>query len=101
VRRPALDLWAKSATVACEGGALDARLRGPAWGQQIRIHLVGAVHRYTSEEALEQEADSLRTFLVRMGTEGRQGAVGLVIDRDYLEIRLPLDDRVAEDGEEH
>jgi hypothetical protein len=25
-----------------------------------------------------------------MGTECRQGAVGFVIDRDYLEIRFPL-----------
>ena len=26
-----------------------------------------------------------------MGREAHQGAVGLVIDRDYLEIRFPLD----------
>jgi hypothetical protein len=25
-----------------------------------------------------------------MGTEAKQGAVGLVIDRDYLEIGFPL-----------
>jgi hypothetical protein len=25
-----------------------------------------------------------------MGTEAKQGAVGLVIDRDYLEIPFPL-----------
>lgn len=44
---------------------------------------------YTSEEALDLHCDRLRAFLVRMGTEARQGAVGFVIDRDYLEIRFP------------
>jgi hypothetical protein len=44
---------------------------------------------YTNEQALEAGADRLREFLVRMGTETNQGAVGLVIDHDYLEIRLP------------
>lgn len=28
----------------------------------------------------------------RMGREARQGAIGLVIDDDYLEIGFPLDD---------
>ena len=45
---------------------------------------------YTSEAAIEKSASSLREFLVRMGTDANQGAVGLVIDRDYLEIRFPL-----------
>ena len=44
---------------------------------------------YTSEEALAAQADLLRDFLHRLGTEGNQGAVGLVIDRDYLEIPFP------------
>lgn len=43
---------------------------------------------YTNEAALEAGVEALRLFLVRMGTETRQGAVGLVIDRDYLEIRM-------------
>lgn len=41
---------------------------------------------YTCEEALDEYSDNLRDFLVRMGSETRQGAVGFVIDRDYLEI---------------
>jgi hypothetical protein len=45
---------------------------------------------YTSTERIEQKAAELRAFLVRMGTETRQGAVGLVIDREYLEIGFPL-----------
>jgi hypothetical protein len=48
------------------------------------------VQCYTTEEALEAEAESLREFLVEMGARTRQGAVGFVIDRDYLEIRFPL-----------
>ena len=47
---------------------------------------------YTSERLITQSADELREFLVRMGTETNQGAVGLVIDRDYLEIEFPLKD---------
>jgi hypothetical protein len=45
---------------------------------------------YTSDEALETRGLDLRAFLVRMGTETKQGAVGLVIDRDYLEIAFEL-----------
>lgn len=41
---------------------------------------------YTSEELIERHALELRGFLVTMGTETNQGAVGWVIDRDYLEI---------------
>lgn len=46
---------------------------------------------YTSARLISRSASKLREFLVRMGTETRQGAVGLVIDRDYLEIGFPLD----------
>jgi hypothetical protein len=46
---------------------------------------------YTSEQALQLHASALRDFLQRMGREARQGAVGLVIDRDYLEIGFPLE----------
>jgi len=47
--------------------------------------------KYTSEELLEQKAGELRRFLHRMGRETRQGAVGLVIDRDDLEISFPFE----------
>ena len=47
---------------------------------------------YTSADRLGQRADELRDFLHRLGREARQGAVGLVIDRDYLEIGFPLDE---------
>lgn len=46
---------------------------------------------YTTEETLEEQALSLRAFLVEMGAATRQGAVGFVIDRDYYEIQFPLE----------
>lgn len=48
------------------------------------------VQCYTGEQLIELKAPELREFLVRMGTDTKQGAVGLVIDRDYLEIGFPL-----------
>ena len=53
--------------------------------------LPGVPRCYTAEQALKRKAEELRGFLMRMGTEAKQGAVGLVIDRDYLEIRFPLE----------
>ena len=49
------------------------------------------INCYTSEEALEEHVETLRTFLMDMGNHTNQGAVGLVIDRDYLEIEFPLE----------
>jgi hypothetical protein len=47
---------------------------------------------YTAESLIETQSPALREFLIRVGTETDQGAVGLVIDRDYLEISFPLKD---------
>ena len=44
------------------------------------------IHCYTSARLIEKHAPTLREFLIAMGTQTNQGAVGLVIDRDYLEI---------------
>jgi len=44
-----------------------------------------------SEQAIADRADDLKAFLHRMDREARQGAIGLVIDRDYLEIGFPLE----------
>ena len=46
---------------------------------------------YTSERLISRLASELKEFLIRMGAETRQGAIGLVIDRDYLEIEFPLE----------
>jgi hypothetical protein len=50
---------------------------------------------YTTVGALDQRADDLKEFLYRMGREARQGAIGLVVDRDYLEIGFPLEHSVS------
>lgn len=61
-------------------------------GGQLIFDAPVIVQCYTTEHALEEKAEELRDFLMRLGKEGRQGAVGFVIDRDYLEIRFPLDE---------
>lgn len=63
--------------------------RDDAAGGQLVFDEPVIVQCYTTESALEEHAGRLRRFLRRLGTEGRQGAVGLVIDRDYLEISFP------------
>ena len=70
--------------------------RDDAQGGKLLFDEPVVIQCYTSEAALEQEADRLRAFLVRLGTEAHQGAVGFVIDRDYLEIGFPLP---AKEGE--
>lgn len=64
--------------------------RDDAQGGKLLYDEPVVIHCYTSESALEQQAGPLRAFLHRLGTEGCQGAVGFVIDRDYLEIGFPL-----------
>lgn len=61
-------------------------------GGQLIFDAPVIVQCYTTEKALEENAEDLRDFLMRLGEEGRQGAVGFVIDRDYLEIRFPLEE---------
>ena len=71
------------------------------------------VQCYTSEHLIEEKIPVLRDFLHRMGREARQGAIGLVIDDDYLENRLSTgkspgtsatkwqEKEVSEDGKKH
>ena len=47
---------------------------------------------YTSEEALLEHTQSLRQFLYNLGTQTRQGAVGLVVSGEYLEIQFPIEE---------
>lgn len=63
--------------------------RDDARGGKLLFDEPVVIQCYTSEAALEREAPALRDFLHRMGREAHQGAVGLVIDRDYLEIGFP------------
>ncbi len=64
--------------------------RDDALGGKLLFDEPVVIQCYTGEQILEQQAPALRDFLRRMGREARQGAVGLVIDRDYLEIGFPL-----------
>jgi hypothetical protein len=64
--------------------------RDDAQGGKLLFDEPVVIQCYTSEDALEAHAAALREFLMRLGTETRQGAVGFVIDRDYLEIGFPL-----------
>lgn len=66
--------------------------RDDAQGGKLLFDEPVVIQCYTSERAIEQHAAALRDFLHRMGREARQGAIGLVIDRDYLEIGFPLED---------
>ena len=61
-------------------------------GGQLIFDAPVIVQCYVTEQVLEEKAEELRGFLMRLGREGRQGAVGFVIDRDYLEIRFPLEE---------
>jgi hypothetical protein len=64
--------------------------RDDAQGGRLLFDQPVVIQCYTSALALEQNAAKLRDFLHHMGQEARQGAVGLVIDHDYLEISFPL-----------
>jgi hypothetical protein len=66
--------------------------RDDAQGGKLLFDEPVVIQCYTSEQAIEQRAGELKGFLYRMGREAKQGAIGLVIDRDYLEIGFPLDE---------
>ena len=66
--------------------------RDDARGGELVYDKPVVIQCYTSERLIMRSTAPLRDFLVRMGTETKQGAIGLVIDRDYLEIGFPLDE---------
>jgi hypothetical protein len=66
--------------------------RDDAQGGKLLLDEPVVIPCNTSESMLEKNAEALREFLHRMGREARQRAIGLVIDRDYLEIGFPLED---------
>ena len=49
------------------------------------------VQCYTTQALVDQHLELLRDFLLQMGRETKQGAVGIVIDREYYELSLPGD----------
>jgi hypothetical protein len=66
--------------------------RDDAQGGKLLFDEPVVIQCYTNEQAIERQAPTLREFLHRMGHEAKQGAIGLVIDNDYLEIGFPLED---------
>jgi len=94
------DSWVKRAMEtlgACFGGATAFPKAQGVWrddsrGGTLVFDEPVIINCYTSEEALEEHVETLRTFLMEMGNHTNQGAVGLVIDRDYLEIEFPLEE---------
>ncbi|MEX2091170.1 MAG: hypothetical protein WD971_00760 [Pirellulales bacterium] len=50
------------------------------------------VQCYTKLKLLESKSDELGEFLMEMGRETRQGAVGFVINREFFEIPFPLEE---------
>ncbi len=44
---------------------------------------------YTNEANLEKNASALHAFLMSLGIDTNQGAVGFVVDDDYVEIEFP------------
>ena len=67
--------------------------RDDAQGGKLLFDEPVVIQCYTSEQTVERQASKLREFLDRMGREAKQGAIGLVVDRDYLEIGFPLQDK--------
>src|SRR5271170_886319 len=60
--------------------------RDDAQGGQLVWDRPVLIQCFTNEETLEREAASVREFLIDLGTETNQGAVGLVVDRTFVEI---------------
>jgi len=65
--------------------------RDDAQGGTLLFDEPVVIQCYTSEQAIASQTAGLKMFLHRMGREARQGAIGFVIDRDYLEIGFPLE----------
>ena len=92
------DYWVSEALAVCGrwlGGATAFPQGRGVWRDDAREGLLVydapvIIQSYTTEPTLEEHASELHSFLLRLGEEGRQGAVGFVIDRHYLEIRFPL-----------
>jgi hypothetical protein len=63
----------------------DAQKGRLVWDRPVLIQC------FTNEEDLRREIGPLREFLVQLGTETHQGAVGFVIDRTFYEIGFPLE----------
>ena len=62
----------------------DARQGRLVWDRPVLIQC------FTTEDTLRQHAAVLREFLVDLGAQTNQGAVGFVVDRTFYEIAFPV-----------
>jgi hypothetical protein len=62
----------------------DAQEGRLVWDRPVLIQC------FTSEDALHEHYVALRQYLMELGTQTNQGAVGFLIDRTFYEIELPL-----------
>ena len=79
----------------CFGGATAFPKGRGVWrddqqGRKLIFDEPVVIQCYTNLKAIQQYHDELHGFLVRMGKETNQGAVGFVIERTYMEIPFPL-----------
>ena len=94
----AQDFWVEEALGVlgrCFGGATAFPQGRGVWRDDARRGKLiydepVIIQCYTSEEALDEHCEELHSLLLRLGIDGQQGAVGFVVDRDYLEITFPL-----------
>jgi hypothetical protein len=89
-QRSALELLGKlfgGATALPQGQGV---WRDDAQDGKLVFDATVVIQCYTNRTALQTHQDALRRFLVTMGTETNQGAIGLVIDQSYMEIPFPL-----------
>lgn len=63
--------------------------RDDARGGKLIYDAPVIIQCYTNEATLEQSAPALHSFLMALGVETKQGAVGFVVDGDYIEIQFP------------
>jgi hypothetical protein len=89
-RRKALDILGRLFGGATAYPKAEGVWRDDDQGGKLLIDEPIVIQCYTSEKAIAEKAEALREFLIDMGTQCHQGAVGFVIDRDYLEIRFPI-----------
>jgi hypothetical protein len=65
--------------------------RGDSRGGVLIFDEPTLIQCYTTEALIDQHLEAMRDFLLEMGRETNQGAVGLVIAGVYYEIKLAVE----------
>jgi hypothetical protein len=83
-----LGKWLRGGTAFPRGWGVwrdDAQQGRLVWDRPVVIQC------FTDEDALRRHVEPIRNFLIDLGNQTRQGAVGFVIDRSYYEIEFPIE----------